>query len=435
MHRQTLPDNAVVKAKSNDEFNCGKNRVELSIPDCTTGIGCNRIFYLYIPTFLCKDGDDNDTNNNVPSISTSHNDSATSNLKGGVSMKSDVLPLVFSLHCLGCKYDVMEHWAAVAEEFKFVLVIPEGIQHSWNARYCCGYALEHNIDDHSFLEAIIDSLPQQQNMDDTHKDSKVPFFVSKDVVYGMGWSNGGYLATYAADLFRAVAPISGHQYESSDFPNKPTSLFMHHGSDDVFVRPTGCCTDPTMPGCCCGISNQIDHCSSVSSVFERWAKEVNGCKSDDNGELDYISENDEDGKITCHTATGDCLAETKYCIHEKKGHFNNPSHEQSFTMVNDIADFFARDACSLNGGNWFSSSKSCICKNSSQSGGVYCMTPLASQSLQFSYSTETGSVAFLEISSAWISALGIVLLFVSFLFLKPRSKYEDRIPVLESNED
>lgn len=373
--------------KTLEKFTCGKNKVEFQIPDCT-GPACNRLFYLYIPTFFC------DNSNHV----------------------HDVLPLVFSFHGLGGSHEQMERWATVVDEFRFILVIPEGFEKSWNGRYCCGYAVEHNIDDRSFIEAVIDSLPQQNYIGDTNKDFKSPFVVSKYLVYGIGASNGAFLVTNFADLFRAVAPISGHQYESSDFPNKPTSLFMHHATDDPLVHPTGCCKDPTMPRCCCGISSHLNQCKSISNVFHRWAIEVNGCKSDHNGELPYISEYNQDLKIKCHTATGDCLAETKYCMHENKGHFDKPSHAESFPMVNDIADFFAKDACSLNGGSWSSSSKSCTCKSSSQSGGFYCMAPL-----KFA---ESGSAAFLEISSTWISALGIVFLFVSHSFLKRRSKYK-----------
>jgi poly(3-hydroxybutyrate) depolymerase len=130
--------------------------------------------------------------------------------------KIDVMPLVFALHCYGCTSAQMIHWTRVAEEFSFVLAVPDGVESSWNSRYCCGYALQKKLDDVGFLAKITSDLDEELS------------FVSRDVAYAIGWSNGGYFSTYAAHLFRAVAPISGHQYDVDSLVSKPTALFMHH---------------------------------------------------------------------------------------------------------------------------------------------------------------------------------------------------------------
>lgn len=421
---------------------CGKQKVLLEVPDCNIGTSnqgedltafvCKRPFYLYIPSIFC---DEKSSTSEYPSkikLDSVNNLHAESSVAIPSSTLADTVPLVFSLHCYGCTYETMEHWTNVAEEYKFILVLPEGIKNSWNARYCCGYALEENIDDHAFLSGIIDLLSGRSDLSDGVKDDDddddndgiielFPFKVSKDYVYAVGWSNGGYMVTYAADLFRAIAPISGHQYESSDFPVKPTSLFMHHGTDDNYVRPAGCCTDPTMRQCCCGISAFIDQCNPISDVFERWAKEVNQCETDENGMVKISEEKNDGTGITCYKATGSCLAETKYCMHQNKSHFNVPSFEKAFPMSEEIADFFATDACSQNKGVWNSSTKSCDCADGGNTGGLYCATtssPISSKSVN---TPEQGAVALLEIGSTWLFASGIVVLFIVYsIFIRRR---------------
>ena len=102
----------------------------------------------------------------------------------------------------------------------------------------------------------------------------------------------GYMATHAASLFRSISPISGHTYDIDpaikkagtfcvdgicvDSPGPGKSIFLHHGVDDKFVRPTGCCNDPDKPKCCCNIA--ADTCVSVMDVAQNWAQEVNGCE-------------------------------------------------------------------------------------------------------------------------------------------------------------
>jgi poly(3-hydroxybutyrate) depolymerase len=91
------------------------------------------------------------------------------------------LPVVFALHCFGCDITTvrttqpalcwpmplirraqMRYLAPFAEEYRFVLVIPEGYRNSWNARHCCGDALTQKLDDVGFLGAIKQQAPTIQ---------------------------------------------------------------------------------------------------------------------------------------------------------------------------------------------------------------------------------------------------------------------------------
>ena len=289
--------------------------------------------------------------------------------------------------------------------------MPEGIQSSFNGRDCCGYALENDIDDIAFIKYIQSSLSEEYT-----------FIQATDYSYAVGWSNGGFMVMHAATLFRAISPISGHVYdiESSlkkggtfcvdnicvDAPIKGKGLFMHNGVDDTFVQPTGCCSDPTMPKCCCNIVAG-DTCVPVNTVARNWAKEVNGCEEvavDDekedvvstktenedvigsnkteDGDVAIEEDRNEDGiifstsytdtdkGIACLTTTGDdCKANTTICTHHS-GHFNSPSFSKAFPFAKEVVDFFARDACEVNG-KWNETSAICTCTE--EKGGTFCL--------------------------------------------------------------
>ena len=79
--------------------------------------------------------------------------------------------------------------------------------------------------------------------------------------------------------------------------------------------------------------------------------------------------------IVCHTATGqDCLANATRCVYRNGAHFNRPSFAATFPMTREIADFFARDACAINGGDWSTIQQQCICKTTTRNKeGAYCL--------------------------------------------------------------
>lgn len=314
---------------------CGQLvKEKLHFRNCTSANAhdCTRSFDLYVPNSACDH-----------------------------KKETNVLPLVFAVHCFGCHASSMYYWAEYAEVYNFIVAIPAGIGHSFNAQHCCGPALEQNIDDVAFFQAIVHSLAKQ------HKGR----LVSPDMVYGFGWSNGGYMVVHAAHLFRAIAPVSGYQvYDDpaqdlsnlvSKIEGRPIGLFLHHSLDDGNVAFTGCCSDPSMPECCCGLSNISDQCQSAPGFVHAFGETVNHCQGEEFVSLDRVYRKAR-STMTCYQAGSNCWANTTYCVHSHGGHFNNPSFEKSFPMTGQIGDFFARDACeNVGGGSWSSGTKNCTC--------------------------------------------------------------------------
>ncbi len=316
---------------------CGTSKHQIQMDQDSCGNreeDCNRTFHLYIPEHLCDNGD-SDTKPEA---------------------KIGTLPLVFAVHCFGCNANAMVKFETVAKDFNFVLVRPEGVESSWNAKYCCGYALDRKLNDAGFFARIIDNIDESFD------------FVSRGMVYGAGWSNGGYMVTYAAHLFRSISPIAGYQYGDIEAINhgSPTGLFQHHSLNDQYVSFNGCCSNTTMKKCCCGISEEGgDQCTSADQAFEDWASKVNGCSG--SATTTYI---DKRRGVECRSADG-CNSNTTLCVYKQSDHFNRGSFSKGFPMFNEVGDFFARDACLMNEGKWNSESKTCSCANK-QSSWIYC---------------------------------------------------------------
>lgn len=259
--------------------------VELPTSACKEEADCRRTYHLYHPSIIC--GNVPDRNDELPD---SH-PMPTEKLDGGT------LPLVFAIHCAGCTAKQMKSLVAHADNSNVVLVIPEGLQRSFNAAHCCGYALEKDVDDVGFFKYIQSTLNDQYS------------FI-QDYSYAVGWSNGGFMAMHAASLFRAISPISGYLPEIDpavtkggafcvdgicvDVPKIGKGIFLHHGLQDTFVRPTGCCNDPDKPKCCCNIAAET--CVSVTDVARNWAVEVNGCELVEEGDGDSTGKDKERGE-------------------------------------------------------------------------------------------------------------------------------------------
>ena len=396
--RSTVDNNSTVEnGGSYIQFKCGGDATkrQLNMKDCTHH--CERNYYLYLPSAACA-GDNVHLDNRVDSIGT--------------------LPLVFAVHCLGCTPMTMMHWTEIAETYHFVLAIPEGLENSFNGQHCCGYALDQGVDDVGFLQAIIQELDQQFH------------FVSSSLVYALGWSNGGYLVSYAAKLFRAIAPISGYQVDITPAVKRPTAIFLHHAQNDNFVRITGCCTNASMPRCCCQLSTFTDTCTSAEQKMQEWASpSINDCRSSSSSSgqtypavtQPQITINKPDS-VTCYTYLN-CLANTTYCIHKNKGHFNRPSFEASFPMATEIADFFARHACQTGGGGQWTKEEEenqmesrCVCQAAPGSNGKkYCHTPDGNNTLSLPTSSLSTLAAGQEGSAPGTVEYGVALL--SFILI------------------
>mmetsp|Transcript_8579 Transcript_8579/g.20977 ORF Transcript_8579/g.20977 Transcript_8579/m.20977 type:complete len:503 (+) Transcript_8579:95-1603(+) len=403
-----------------DRNKCTEKR-DIEIPDCkeSNPDDCKRSFHIYLPSIICDGRRALQNSADVPSAIVDDSPSSSSSPPPPSPEEAvfvGTLPLVFALHCFGCHvYSIAGAFVDHADAHDVVLVLPQGLQNSFNARHCCGYALQNEVDDVGFLKHVQSMLTEEYE------------FVNSEYSYAVGWSNGGFLAMHAASLFRSISAISGHVYDIDpdlkksgtfcvdgicvDAPGTGKGLFLHHGLDDTFVRPTGCCNDPDLPKCCCGI--EAETCVPVMEVARRWATEVNKCElaeeeeavaaaddpgdSDDEGDKDVEKEAVEgeeakeeekdddsakfitssytnpDAEIECLTAIGKgCISETTICMHANVGHFNKPNFLEAFPFGREVMGFFARDACELNGGVWNATGSECAsCPE--KFGGTFCL--------------------------------------------------------------
>jgi polyhydroxybutyrate depolymerase len=150
------------------------------------------------------------------------------------------IPLVFVLHggTGNAKSAIrMSGFNAVSDQNGFLVVYPNGTNRlgddfllTWNGGKCCSYAQEHNVDDVGFIRAIVADLQSLVTVDLKR-------------IYATGMSNGGILshrlACEAADLFAAVAPVSGTLNFPACNPFQPVSVIEFHGTADAHIPYDG----------------------------------------------------------------------------------------------------------------------------------------------------------------------------------------------------
>jgi hypothetical protein len=319
----------------------------------------------------------------------------------------------------------MTDFIPYADTHHLILVLPEGLDNSFNAGKCCGYAEQHDIFDVEFLLYIQQQLSEEFT------------FVQPEMSYGVGWGNGAFLLTYALKqaptLFKAIAPIAGY---TEDIPSHTNiGIMMHHSLDDSMIRPSGCCKDASMPQCHRSITS--DTCVSVLEVFDLFARAVNLCGYDVPQSIDLIggvvvggskgatyslsshddatvlelrvNSNDpssmassqmtttiatskipldvsyQDSHVICQTASSaHCVSNSTLCLYTDKGHFEYPDFASAFSMGGEVMHYFANDACSLNNGVWevfgnegTNKKRVCACVvDNVEFGGVFCLDEL-----------------------------------------------------------
>jgi polyhydroxybutyrate depolymerase len=160
----------------------------------------------------------------------------------------DEMPLVVVLHGGGGNAGNIEQVTGFSEKADtegFIVVYPDGsgiLDHTlltWNGGFCCGYALEHNIDDVGFIRALVEYLQEH-------------YAIDRNMIYATGISNGGImtyrLGAELSDVFAAIAPVSGSiggkATEDSSLwvipkPNYPVSVIVFHGMMDGRIPYNG----------------------------------------------------------------------------------------------------------------------------------------------------------------------------------------------------
>ena len=147
-------------------------------------------------------------------------------------------PLIVELHgWAGSAFETraLTDVTLLADEVGAIVVHAEGIlvqnttldmggnEESWNAGYCCGDALYHEIDDVGYLREVIARTVEA-------------FPVDEDRIYITGWSNGCMMAQrmalQASDLVAAVACTSGYLSIHEAGGYSPIPVMEIHGFID-----------------------------------------------------------------------------------------------------------------------------------------------------------------------------------------------------------
>jgi polyhydroxybutyrate depolymerase len=128
------------------------------------------------------------------------------------------------------------HFNEQADKSGFLAVYPSGTGLlrdkilTWNGGTCCGYAVEHNVDDSGVVRAILDDLSAVTAVDPKR-------------VFATGLSNGGImsyrLACDLSDRLAAIAPVAGTQNYAACTPSQPVSVLHIHGTADEHVPYAG----------------------------------------------------------------------------------------------------------------------------------------------------------------------------------------------------
>lgn len=141
---------------------------------------------------------------------------------------SDKLPLVVALHGLTVDRSAMLNaadWRGEVERRGFVAVFPQGFGNSWNVGPCCPPANLLQLDDVSFLDAVIAEVSGSEHTDPQR-------------VFMTGFSGGGLMTyRYACDRSNAVAaigPIAAVDLTGCT-PTRPLSLLHQHSDPDLVV--------------------------------------------------------------------------------------------------------------------------------------------------------------------------------------------------------
>lgn len=149
------------------------------------------------------------------------------------------LPVVMNFHGAGMNGAMQEKYTRMddaSDHDGFIAVYPNGTtgglgNHlTWNAGFCCGYAMKHQIDDVGFVVALIEDLAARTPIENRR-------------VYATGLSNGAMmsyrLATQASSHIAAIAPVAGTMVTRTFMPRHPMPIMHFHSVDDPYVRYEG----------------------------------------------------------------------------------------------------------------------------------------------------------------------------------------------------
>lgn len=148
------------------------------------------------------------------------------------------LPVVLNFHGAGSNAQQEEHYSmmdAAADRHGFIAVYPNGSgrfdsHYTWNAGFCCAWAMARRIDDVGFIVALIGDLAARTAIQSRR-------------VYATGISNGGMmsyrLAAQASDHIAAIAPVAGSMVTHDFTPGHPMPIMAFNSVDDPLLHYSG----------------------------------------------------------------------------------------------------------------------------------------------------------------------------------------------------
>jgi polyhydroxybutyrate depolymerase len=179
------------------------------------------------------------------------------------------MPLVLVLHGGGGSAEGAIRMAQMngdADRLGFLAVYPNGTGAlkssllTWNAWNCCGYAMQHRVDDVAFMRALVARLESDHGVDPKR-------------IYAAGLSNGSMMAhrlgCEMSDVVAAIAPVAGAMNTDSCKPTNPVSVVMFHGTADQHALYFGGDTKGFF-----GNAPRRDR--PIADVFAAWSR-IDGC--------------------------------------------------------------------------------------------------------------------------------------------------------------
>jgi polyhydroxybutyrate depolymerase len=144
-------------------------------------------------------------------------------------------PLVLDFHGGGGNASGLEKsfgFDNIADEKKFIVVYPEGLNKGWNDGRRDGKA-QHSAEDVTFISLLIDKLIKEDQVDSSR-------------IYAAGISNGAFFSIYLGcklhGKLKAIAAVCGNILEDNKdsfaLP-KPISLLLINGTGDPIVKYEG----------------------------------------------------------------------------------------------------------------------------------------------------------------------------------------------------
>jgi polyhydroxybutyrate depolymerase len=142
------------------------------------------------------------------------------------------VPLFIGLHGgtgWGDQFAFTNRIEGLAESNGFIVIHPDGVPQPntrgrvWNGGMCCGIAARENVDDVAFIDAVIDQVESDHDIDERR-------------VFAFGHSNGGImsyrLACELSDRIVGIGVVAGTLGIDDCAPTQPVSIMHIHGTAD-----------------------------------------------------------------------------------------------------------------------------------------------------------------------------------------------------------